>query len=124
MNNRRPKNLNLLTIRFPIPAIVSILHRISGVILFVLTPILIAMLGYSLRSEENFNYLHDMFITPTTKIIILLSLSAFFFHFIAGIRHLLLDLNLGVKLRSGRRASYLTIILTIIATIIAGYYIW
>ena len=49
MENRNPKNLNLFTIRFPVPAMVSILHRVSGVVLFVLMPLLPALLMMALR---------------------------------------------------------------------------
>jgi len=63
MENRNPKNLNLFTIRFPVPAMVSILHRVSGVVLFVLMPLLTISLYWSLKNENIFNWILLIFDT-------------------------------------------------------------
>lgn len=124
MINQRPKNLNLFTIHFPLPAIVSILHRISGVALFLLIPVILWGLSLSLASPESFQTLHDKLTTSCAKVTILLFLAPFLYHFVAGIRHLLMDVNIGVELKSGRLTAFLTLLITLILVVLAGVYIW
>ncbi|MFN7014923.1 MAG: succinate dehydrogenase, cytochrome b556 subunit, partial [Bacteroidia bacterium] len=57
MNKTRPKHLDLLRIKLPLPGIVSILHRISGALLFLALPLLLLMLDQSLRSIETYTSL-------------------------------------------------------------------
>src|SRR5262245_52853916 len=97
--NQRPKNLNLFTIRQPIPAIVSILHRISGAILFFVIPLLLWGLSLSLSSKHNFEHLRQLLSSPWAKFIIWCFLAAFIYHFIAGIRHLFMDMGWGEELK-------------------------
>lgn len=124
MTKQRPKNLNLLTIRFPLPAIVSILHRISGVILFLMIPFGLWALDLSLSSPEDFDNLHQFLSSPLMKLIIWGLLSAFIYHFFAGIRHLLMDIHVGDELKSGRLSAKLTMIISIIFIILAGVWLW
>lgn len=124
MNNQRPKNLNLLTIRFPLPAIVSILHRISGVVLFLLIPVFLWALAASLASQESFQTLQDGLRTTCAKLLVLLFLAPFLYHFVAGIRHLLMDINVGVELKSGKISAAITMIIALILVVLAGVYIW
>ena len=124
MKKQRPKNLNLFTIRFPIPAIASILHRISGFILFILIPFILWGLHLSLDSQESFDNLHQVFVTPWVKFLIWASLSAFIYHFIAGIRHLLMDIGIGEELKSGKLSAILTIIIAAILIILTGIWLW
>ena len=124
VNKPRPKNLNLLTIRFPIPAIISILHRLSGVFLFLLIPIILCGLDCSLSSESSFQKLHNSLTTPLTKVLVWLLLAPFLYHFVAGIRHLLMDMNIGVELKSGRLSALLVIMMTILLLVLAGIYLW
>jgi succinate dehydrogenase / fumarate reductase cytochrome b subunit len=124
VNNPRPINLNLFTIKFPIPAIVSILHRLSGLFLFLVIPLLLWVLEFSLSSAENFQSLRDDLGTSSAKIVLLLLMSPFFYHFVAGIRHLLMDMEIGVEHKSGRLTAILTFIFTFLLIFLAGFYIW
>jgi succinate dehydrogenase / fumarate reductase cytochrome b subunit len=124
VNKQRPKNLNLLTIKFPITAIVSILHRISGMILFLLIPLMLWGLEYSLGSQENFEYLRSTLAQPIPKVILWLCLAAFLYHFTAGIRHLLMDYDVGIQLKSSRLMSVLTLVIVFILITLAGVYLW
>lgn len=124
MKDKRPVNLNLFTIRFPLPAIASILHRISGVILFLFIPALLWALHASLASQEDYDSLHNALTTPFSKFILWGLGSAFLYHFVAGIRHLLLDINLGVSLRGGRFGALITIIIAAVLIILLGIRIW
>ena len=124
MKDKRPKNLNLLTIRQPLPAITSILHRISGLILFLAIPLVLWGFCLSLASADDFDYVHQLFQTPFAKFIIWCILAPFIYHFVAGIRHLLMDVNVGVELKSGRLSAILTLIISILLIVLAGIWIW
>lgn len=124
VNNQRPKNLNLFTIRFPIPAIISILHRISGVVLFLLIPLALWMLSHSLSSPIDFQGLHQCLTSPVSKLIIWIFLMPFIYHFVAGIRHLLMDVNIGVELKGGRLSAIITLLTSIVLILLAGVYLW
>ncbi len=124
MNNKRPINLNLFTIRFPLPAIVSILHRISGVILFLLLPPLLWVFSLSLASEHSFMVLQDFLAAPWVKILAWLILVPLFYHLIAGIRHLFMDIHIGEELKSGRRGAMLTLLLSLIIAVLLGVWLW
>jgi len=121
--DRRPKNLNLFTIYFPIPAIVSICHRITGVALFLLIPVILWGFNYSLTSH-GFDDYHAWLETFYIKLIIWLCLIPFIFHLVAGIRHLLSDIHIGDSLAGGRLASYLTFIISGILIVLAGIWLW
>jgi succinate dehydrogenase / fumarate reductase cytochrome b subunit len=124
VNKKRPVNLDLTTIKFPLPAIVSILHRISGVILFLLIPLLIWILDNSLFSENSFDtvqaYANGWFI----KLLIWLSVSALIYHLFAGVRHLLMDTGWGETLPAARKSAKVVIALTVIVMILLGIWLW
>jgi succinate dehydrogenase / fumarate reductase cytochrome b subunit len=124
VNKKRPVNLNLLTIRFPIPAIVSILHRVSGVVLFLLIPAALWALDCSLSSQDSFTQLHNDLSQPAARVLMWLFVSPFLFHFVAGIRHLLMDINIGIELKTGRLTAIITMITAFLLIILAGFYIW
>ncbi len=123
MNRARPVNLNLMTIRFPITAIVSICHRISGFVLFLFIPVGLWILDYSL-TPEGFDALHDWQGSFFKKLIIFGVLAAFLYHFVAGIRHLLMDINLGTSLKGARISAKLVFLFSIILIILAGVWLW
>jgi len=124
VNKKRPVNLDLSTLKFPPMAIASILHRISGVALFLLMPVMLYILGQSLQSQETFTTLQQTLNTPLWKIVLWLFGAAIIYHTLAGIRHLLMDFGLGEELHSGRQSANAVIILSVILTIILGYWIW
>jgi succinate dehydrogenase / fumarate reductase, cytochrome b subunit len=123
MHDSRPKNLNLFTIRFPLPAIVSILHRISGFFLFLLIPFILLGLSYSL-TYAGFEALQQWFGNGYVKAVLWLVFVPFCFHFVAGIRHLLSDIHLGDSLQGGRRGAWLTLFVTVFLIILAGIWLW
>jgi succinate dehydrogenase / fumarate reductase cytochrome b subunit len=124
MNKNRPKNLNLLTIRFPLPAIVSILHRASGVILFLCIPLLLWFLTDSLNSERQFEHIQNGFTHPLMKFFIWAFLAPLCFHLVAGIRHLLMDIHLGDNLQSGRMSARITLAVTLVLLALIGVWLW
>ena len=123
MKHVRPKNLNLFTIHFPIPAIVSILHRVSGAFLFILIPFILWALSFSLTSTgyEALQYWLGMI---SIKIIFWILFIPFCFHLVAGIRHLLSDIHIGDTLKMGRATAMLTFIISALLIILAGIWLW
>ncbi|MFC3151847.1 succinate dehydrogenase, cytochrome b556 subunit [Litoribrevibacter euphylliae] len=124
MNSNRPKNLDLTTIQLPLTAKASILHRISGFALFFGMIFVIAALDMSLASEESFNQLKECMQSPVAKFITWGILSALGYHFVAGIKHLLMDAGIGETLESGRIASIITLVLGGTVIILAGVWVW
>ena len=123
MKQPRPKNLNLFTIHFPLPAIVSILHRISGAILFILIPFILLGLQFSL-TDTGYETLGNWVDNVCVKFIIWLFLIPFIFHLVAGIRHLLSDIHIGDTLKMGRSMAVLTFIISALLVILAGVWLW
>lgn len=123
MNDSRPKNLNLFTIHFPLPSIVSICHRISGFALFFLIPVFLWGLNYSFTSE-GFATLNQWFRNPAVKGLLWLFLIPLCFHFVAGIRHLLMDIEIGVSFKSGWISGLLTFLITGILMLLVGIWLW
>ena len=95
MDIKRPVNLDITTIKFPLAAIASILHRITGVILFLGTSVLLYLLQLSLSSEEGFANAIELFNRISVKLVIWMLIVCIAYHLIAGLKHLLLDLGLG-----------------------------
>lgn len=124
MNKNRPVNLALTTIRFPITAIVSILHRVAGLLLFISIPFLLWVLQASLSSIDGFEALQDCLNTPIMRFIIWVVLSALWYHLIAGIRHLLMDWGVGETKTGGRIGARVTLVLAVIAIVITGVWLW
>ena len=123
--NKRPKHLDLFKIRQPLPAVVSILHRISGVLLFFPgIPLLLCSLQMLLQSPQSFDVLLDYLGNPMIKLALLLPLWFFFHHLCAGIRHLLLDLHIGVALPQARTNSKLVFAAGFVLTVLAGLMLW
>lgn len=116
MATRKIKNLNLFSIRLPLPALVSILHRMSGVILFLLMPLMIWAFCYSLTSELNFNFILLLMDSWLVKSIEVLFIWALLHHLIAGLRHLLLDFQIGTDLIVARLSSKTVLIVSFMLT--------
>ncbi|MFA5958898.1 MAG: succinate dehydrogenase, cytochrome b556 subunit [Tatlockia sp.] len=124
MNKKRPINLNLATIQFPVMAIVSILHRISGLILFLLFPWILYLASQSLTNADSFLQTHDLLQHPLSKLLSWAFGSALIYHLLAGIRHLIMDLGYGEQVCQGRRSAIAVITLTVILDLLLGIWIW
>lgn len=124
MKNQRPVNLDISTIKLPITAIVSILHRISGVFLFAGVAVLLWMLDASLASEEQFVALQETLTNPVWQVIIWAVLAALAYHLVAGVRHMLMDCGLGESLKGGRLGAMLVVVLSVVLIVLAGVWVW
>lgn len=124
MNKKRPVNLDLGSLKFPPMAIVSILHRISGIVLFIFLPIVLFILGVSLHSEASYLQAQTMLTQPFYKLVVWAFSTALFYHLIAGIRHLVMDMGCGEHLCAARRSAVFVIVLAVISTLLLGIWIW
>lgn len=120
MNKIRPKHLALHKIKLPLPGFVSILHRASGILLFIFLPLLLWMLQASMRSIETYTQLIQILQHPLSKLVLLGLLWAFFHHFCAGIRYLALDLHFGSSLAQARASSKWVLGISLLLTVLTG----
>jgi len=126
----RPKYLSLpallFEIRLPVPGWVSILHRISGAWLVLpFAAWLLFMLDTSLRSEQGFQYAKDEYLRlPLVKLGLLVFIWSYCHHFCAGIRYLLLDLDIGIDLKTARLTSWIVIVAGLALTAFFATRIW
>jgi len=91
--------------RLPLAGVVSILHRVSGALMFFLLPFILYLLDKSLTSEISFEYFRGFTSNWFVKLVILALSWAYLHHFCAGIRHLFMDLHMGLDKNSGRKTS-------------------
>ncbi|MEQ1603013.1 MAG: succinate dehydrogenase, cytochrome b556 subunit [Methylophilaceae bacterium] len=121
---QRPKNLNLVTIRLPLPALVSILHRLSGALLFLAIPLLLWLLQLSLASAESFVIVQNLMQHKLVKLICWLLAWAFLHHACAGIRHLLLDARWGMHRWFARFSSQAVLLVSAGLSLATGVWLW
>jgi|TARA_R100000750_G_scaffold60263_1_gene49517 succinate dehydrogenase / fumarate reductase cytochrome b subunit len=125
VNDKRPVNLDLSTIKFPVTAIASITHRVTGVAIFLALPILLWMLDRSLASPESFADLKELMMTSLlVKLVVWGILSVLLYHLVAGIRHLIMDTGVGESLEGGRRGAKLAFIISAVLILLVGVWIW
>lgn len=121
---QRPVNLDLRTIRQPVAAISSILHRISGVITLFALAILLWLLSESLSSEQGFNAVVDIMDGFFVGLILWGVLTALAYHIVGGIRHLIMDLGYCEEIESGAKSAKIAFGVTIVLSLLAGVLVW
>jgi len=124
MDKQRPKHLALHLIKLPLPGFVSILHRTSGLLLFLALPLLLLMLQYSLRSIETYTRLMAVLAHPLAKLALLGLLWAFLHHFCAGLRFLAIDLHRVRDLAQARNSSKIVLAASLLLTALFGAKLW
>ena len=124
MQQQRPVNLDLLTMKFPVMAIVSILHRISGVIIFLSIPFFLWMLSASLASEAALVGLQDCLAQWWVKWILWGVLTAVLYHVVAGVRHIIMDFGWGESLAAGKSSAIVVLVVAVIASLLVGVWLW
>ena len=109
----RPVYLNLFRLHLPLTGWVSILHRLSGALLFLLLPLMVWGFALTLSSEAGFARVVAWgAATPFAKLLTLVLVWAFAHHFFAGLRHLAMDSHWAVSLKSARRSSLVVLLAT------------
>ena len=125
MHDNRPINLDLTTLKFPVMAITSILHRISGILLFLLFPLMIYFFEMSLRNAGTFAELHSWLETCLLcKLVVWGFGVAILYHLLAGLRHVVMDLGYGETVQAGQKTSALILALTIGLSLVLGIWLW
>ena len=107
-----PRYLNLFKIALPLPGVSSILHRLSAVAIFVLSLPMMGLLVFSLSSEANYEIILLLFENILFKSLFTLFVTAIFYHFISGLRHLVMDFGYWETLKAGRMSALATFIST------------
>ncbi|MEK6211252.1 MAG: succinate dehydrogenase, cytochrome b556 subunit [Pseudomonadota bacterium] len=120
----RPKYLDLARIRQPVPAVVSILHRISGAALFLFAGVLLYLFQESLASPESYVRFRAVADHWLAKLFLTGMLWAFLHHFFAGLRFLLLDVDIGSELRTTRAMSWGVLGTSLVLTVVLGVCLW
>ena len=124
LKKARPKYLSLAAllfeIRLPLPGWVSILHRVSGALLFLGTLWLLFLLDRSLSSEAGFESVRHYTSVPLVKVALLVLVWCYCHHFCAGIRFLFLDLDKGVDKGTARLTGIVVIVAGLALTALFG----
>ncbi len=124
MNNKRPVNLDLTTIKLPLPGVTSILHRISGFALFLAMPILLWMLQQSMASADTFNELQSLLGNLLVKLVLWAILAGIIYHLVAGIKHLIMDAGFGETLQGARTGAWMVLFVSGFLVLVVGVWLW
>lgn len=108
----------------PMAAIVSILHRASGFVLFLAIPYLLYLWLLSLSSAEGYYALQTALHGGVTSCLVYIVLLALLYHWVAGIRHLLMDMGIGEEKLSGRRSALLVLAAVVVLALLLGVWLW
>lgn len=106
----RPVYLNLLKIRLPIPGLMSIIHRLTGVLMFIAIPFMLYLFDLSLASESGYREAAALLHTPIGMLLLFGLLWSLFHHLFAGIRYLLIDVDLGVEKQLARTTAWIVLL--------------
>jgi succinate dehydrogenase / fumarate reductase cytochrome b subunit len=121
----RPKYYDLNLAHLPPPGLVSILHRVSGALLFFpVLPVLLYVMQVTLGSEQGYARWQDFFARPMVKIVVLGVTWLYAHHFFAGIRYLLLDLHIGIGKQPSRSSAVMVLVLGVVATLLVAWRLW
>lgn len=120
-SNKRPVYLNLLKIHFPVTAVVSIAHRISGVLLCILLPVLLYLFALSIKNEQGFFQVTLLLGHPMMKLLAIAVVWALAHHLFAGVRFLLLDIDVGITKSTARNSAWMVhIAAAAVTAVLAG----
>ncbi|MFP3873238.1 MAG: succinate dehydrogenase, cytochrome b556 subunit [Thiohalophilus sp.] len=112
--NVRPKFLNLFRIHLPVTGVVSFAHRVSGAVLVLSLPFVVFLFALSLHSEQGFERVSEILQCGWVRLLSLLVLWALFSHLFSGVRFLLLDLDIGMRLAAARASAWLVLALAVL----------
>lgn len=124
MKTERPVYLSLTQFGWPVTAIASITHRITGVLLFVGIAFLLWLLSMALESPEGFAAATEVLSMPVPKLVLIAVIAAVLYHLLAGIKHMFMDFHVGDSFEVARSSSLIVFVLTAIATLLVGVRLW
>jgi len=120
----RPVNLDLGTINLPVTAYASITHRVTGVLMFFSSFLMLWALDQSLASEASFNAVAAVLSSPLAKLVSWCIASALTYHALAGVKHLIMDAGIGETMRGGVLGARIVFVLAAAAAAVWGVLIW
>ena len=120
----RPVFLNLFKIRLPVPGVASIAHRISGVLLFLAIPLFLCIFQRSLQGEAGYAEALALLRHPLVMLISLVLLWSLLHPWLAGIRYLLIDVDVGVERTAARKSAWTVLVLAPVLTVIILGVLW
>lgn len=107
---------DLMNYRLPLAGIVSLLHRVSGALMFLLLPFALYLMQESLRSEYSFAHFMVIAAHPIAKLVMLALVWGYVQHFCSGVRHLIMDTHVGLDKDSARKSATSVLVITVIVT--------
>jgi succinate dehydrogenase / fumarate reductase cytochrome b subunit len=122
--SRRLVFLNLAQIKLPVGALTSILHRVSGVLLALAIPVVAWMFARSLASAESYAGVAALLANPGVKIAAVAWIWALAHHLLAGIRHMLSDVDVGSRLWYARKSAYTVNVAGVLIALAAAGALW
>lgn len=122
--DQRPINLDISTMKLPITAYASISHRVSGILLFASSILMVWALDASLESEESFDQLAVLLSGSLVKVILWAVLVVLTYHALAGIRHLIMDMGFGEDFEGGALGARILFSVAALAAVIWGVVLW
>jgi succinate dehydrogenase / fumarate reductase cytochrome b subunit len=121
---KRPKFLNLFAIHLPVAGVTSFAHRVSGAILFLAIPGLIYLFGLSLRDAKSFATALSLFDSVCVKLICTILTWSISHHLLAGIRFLLMDIDIGENLSAAKASAWIVNIVGVLVFLLIAFKIW
>src|SRR5262245_21894360 len=114
MHKKRFSNFDIFTIHYPFTSIISFLHRVSGIFVFLLIPFLLWLLDSALASQQSFLSMQSTFTNCFVLFVLWLILAALGYHLFAGLRHMIMDIGLGEDLYAARWSGSFVLIISIL----------
>lgn len=110
----------LANYRWPLAALSSGMHRISGFLLFLLLPFILYLLDQSLTSESTFEHFRGIVSHGFVKLVLLAMIWGYLHHFCAGIRHLIMDAHIGLDKDSARKSAATVLAVSLFLTVLVA----
>lgn len=110
----------LANYRWPLAALSSGMHRISGFLLFLLLPFILYLLDQSLTSESTFEHFRGIVSHGFVKLVLLAMIWGYLHHFCAGIRHLIMDTHIGLDKDSARKSAATVLVISLFLTVLVA----
>lgn len=107
MKRRRPAFFNLVQIQMPVGALTSITHRVTGIFLALSIPVGMYLLDLSLQSPQSYERVVRLFDELACRVVAIVLVWVLAHHSLAGIRHLLSDIDIGSQLPAARRSAWI-----------------
>jgi succinate dehydrogenase / fumarate reductase cytochrome b subunit len=124
INDKRPVYISLTQFKFPVTAIASIVHRITGMLLFLGIAYLLWLLDLALESEAGFAQATAALAAPFAKLVLWGVLSMLIYHILAGVKHLIMDFHIGDTFEAASVSAYIVFVLSAVLAVVTGAWIW